>query len=188
MLTASNIYVRRKSYKVDRAPTTAHVINSSPVSAARFSALLIRAARDRKKGKKSGEKSDWREWRKDWTLIFVGIQVGGTLLSIYFLLNKSNMKILFIWNKFNLLFRILKTPENLAIYWCNCICYVPEKNQTGVVLMNLKIWYCKCTESLNPLFRSYTERTHGFAAKVSKNLVRYRFENNFIWIKIMKYI
>jgi len=28
----SNIYVHRKSYKVDRAPTTAHVINNSSVS------------------------------------------------------------------------------------------------------------------------------------------------------------
>jgi len=36
VLIASNIYVHRKSYKVDRAPTTAHVINNSSVNAAHF--------------------------------------------------------------------------------------------------------------------------------------------------------
>jgi len=56
VLTASNIYVRRKSYKVDRAPTTAHVINSLPVSAARF--CVVNMLQETEKGKKSGEKSD----------------------------------------------------------------------------------------------------------------------------------
>lgn len=145
MLIASNIYVRRKSYKVDRAPTITHVINSSLVSTARFCSLLIqRARRDRKRGRNL-EKS-WTEahgeWRRDRTLlIFAGIEVGRSLAFISHRMNRARRSFLheISLTRNALKFRVFR--KNLALYIVAIVHTASRKYQAGVILTNLKVRY-----------------------------------------------
>lgn len=152
MLIASNIYVRHKSYKVDRAPTTAHVINSTPVSTARF--CVVNTAREKKRRERFRKKSDRSARRtaarsnivnfcRDLSGRYLSFVYGFIFYRILeirlFLLETSSTRCfeLRIFWKFD---SILRERERET-----CI---SQKNQISIILISLKVGNCKRSENV----------------------------------------